>query len=290
MKKSDKQTDLIKTGGGPRTKAGKEVTRFNALKHGLYANSSGTSSKYHRLRARLYRKLREGLVSEINPAGKIEEQFIDTATEALVEKAFVRRFQETSIEHEIDKVLRAADEAEEELAGQRQSAQDLEVDLTKLEEEKETGLRWENTGGVRDSFLAGVVLSQSDEEVAETFLHLSSSDERKRFFYEVVKWDEATLWNHLVGVIRRSMKTHAMKADELAAQIERGKKNNELERALERASLLSKENMEFALDAFNKCNRQFTRAIDSLLRYRESKTASGTKNGSRRRRLDQSTG
>jgi hypothetical protein len=289
MKKSNQETKLTKTGGGPRTNAGKEKTRLNALTHGLYSRSSGSSSKHHRLRARLYRRILARLVSVLIPVDVIEEQWVDIAADALVRKALVLRWEGAVIVHEIDKVLRAVKELETELARQRKSVLDLEADLARLEEEKETGLRWTEPGGVRDSFLVGVVHAQAGEDVAETFLNLSFPEERKNFFYEVVKWDEATLWNHLVGVMRRSMESHALRAEELAAQLERGKMNNELELAQERASLLSKENMEFVLDSVNKCNRQFSRAIDSLMRYRESKSGSGKQKGSRKRRLDQPT-
>jgi hypothetical protein len=83
------------------------------------------------------------------------------------------------------------------------------------------------------------------------------------------------------------MQGHTIRAAELAAELESGRKSGELERAQEKTSMLSKEDMEFVLDSINKCNRQFSRAIDSLMRYRESKTDSGERGRSRRKRLDE---
>jgi hypothetical protein len=277
MSKDSQQTDHINISGGPRTKAGKEKTRFNALKHGLYSAYLGSGSKHQRLRARLYRKIRAGLVSEIKPTCEIEDRYVDSATDALVDKDLVRRFQSMSIEHAMEKLIRAAEETAAEQSRLQRRARDLESDLIRLQEEKSTGLRWGDPRSVRDSFLFGVVRSRAGEEAAVTFHSMSSPDERKRFFYEVAKWDEATLWSYLVDVMGRALESHVMKADELAAQIERSKKNNDLELALERAALLSKETLEFILDSVNKCDRQFNRAIDSLIRYRESKAAPALK-------------
>ena len=277
MRRDNQQSDSSKS-GGPRTKAGKDKTRFNAIKHGLYSAFLGSGSKHQRLRARLYRKIRAGLVFEIKPTCEIEDRYVDSATDALVDKDLVRRYQSMAIEHAMQKLIRAAEETEAEQTRLQGRARSLEADLVRLEEEKATGLRWGEPGGARDSFLYGVVNGHAGTEDAEAFRNLPSADERKRFFYEVVKWDEATLWNYLVNVMRRAMESDAMKADELAAQIERSKKNNDLELALERAALLSKQTLEFILDSVNKCDRQFSRAIDSLMRYRESKTSSSAKN------------
>jgi hypothetical protein len=263
--------------GGPRTKAGKNKSRLNALKHGLYSTLSGSGSKYQRLRARIHRKNYAMLAAEILPKNVIEEQFVDAAANALVQIALVLGFENARIEDQAEKPARALKELEAEINRQRQYVLELDEELTRLEAEKITGLQWADAGGVRDSFLDGVVLSQAREDVVLTFQSLSAAQERKAFFSGVVQWDEATLWNHLQVTMKRTRESHATKAEELSAQVERGRRSGAFKIHEKRLPTLSKEDTEFILDSINKCNRQFSRAIDSLMRYREGKSDSGAK-------------
>ncbi|MDP2883989.1 MAG: hypothetical protein Q8P51_03080 [Ignavibacteria bacterium] len=283
------KTDETKTGpkgskGGPRTKAGKEKTRLNALKHGLYSTLSDSRTKDQRQRFRLHRKISAKLVAQIGSVDVIEEQWIDAAADALVRKATVLRYEEACIEKALEKPLRVLRDLEDEIAHQNQCADDLRSELARLEEEKQTGLRWEEPGRIRIVFLAGVVREKAGVEFAETFLRMSLPEERKACFNKVVQYDQTILLNHLIGMMTRTMESHALRAQELATELDRGRKN--LACAQERAALLSKEDMEFILDSINKCNRQFSRAIDSLTRYREAKANRDAKKGSGEARLE----
>ena len=283
------KTDETKTGpkgskGGPRTKAGKEKTRLNALKHGLYSTLSDSRTKPQRKRLRLHRKICAKLLAQIGSLDVIGEQWIDAAADALVRKANVLRYEEASIEKALEKPLRETRELEAEIAHQNQCADDLRGELARLDEEKQTGLRWDQPGRIRIVFLAGVVREKAGPGFAETFLGMSLPEEREAFFHKVVQYDQTTLLCHLSGMMRRTMDSHAFRAQELATEVDRGRKN--LAGAQERAALLSKEDMEFILDSINKCNRQYSRAIDSLMRYREAKANRDAKKISGEARLE----
>ncbi len=133
----------------------------------------------------------------------VEEQYVDEAADALVQKHLVLAYQNSRIEDQAEKPVRDLKDLEAEIIQQRQYVRELDEDLVRLEAEKESGLKWTDAGGVRDSFLNGVVLSEAKEEVVLTFQSLTSAQERKAFFNGVVKWDEQTLWNHLHARITR---------------------------------------------------------------------------------------
>jgi len=74
---SERQTDANRENArlstGPRTPAGKDVARWNALKHGLRAESvlipGEAADDYH--------EFRQALVSELGPAGELEAVVVD---------------------------------------------------------------------------------------------------------------------------------------------------------------------------------------------------------------------
>jgi hypothetical protein len=61
---------------GPKTEAGKRAVRYNALKHGLLAETSLLPGED----AALFRDLVDGIRAQSEPAGELEQLLVDRIT------------------------------------------------------------------------------------------------------------------------------------------------------------------------------------------------------------------
>ena len=88
--------------GGVKTSRGRAITRFNALKHGILSNEVVIRKGDSQENPEAYLALIDGLQSDLQPVGMLEQTLVETVATCLWRKRRVLRFETGQIRQKLD--------------------------------------------------------------------------------------------------------------------------------------------------------------------------------------------
>jgi hypothetical protein len=92
-----KQTAVVRRRGGPRTPAGKQRSRYNALKNGFFANEAVIEAPFYRESRKEYRRLLQAYMADKQPIGIAEMHQVELAVMHLVSYERLKRVEQALI-------------------------------------------------------------------------------------------------------------------------------------------------------------------------------------------------
>ena len=257
--------------GGPKTSAGKERSKLNALRHGCYSKSLTARSGPLRERATLSRKLYESLEKEFKPEDTAETNCISSMVDALCRKASVLGWEDARIKEEMAKAAAPYKTRERRLSNARSNLLRCEEELTKLEQEKVTGLDWDPVNRDRTQLLAHFIKENKSKIASWTFNKLTTAEERKEYFYRMVQCNEQQLWERASSLMMRVKEHLERSEEELATKTRAIEASGEMDVVMEKSLFLPPAEVEQIMSLVTRCDRQFEKALEFLMKYRAAK-------------------
>ncbi|MGA3245826.1 MAG: hypothetical protein ABSE41_14510 [Bacteroidota bacterium] len=267
----ENQTSDAQKRGGPRTKAGKERSKVNALRHGGYSKSIASRSGPLREKAALSRKFYESLEREFKPEDTAETNCISSMADALSRKASVLRWEDVRIREEIGKASAPYKKRERNLKDHRKHLMQLKDELARLESEKETGLIWDSDRSLRNELLTVVLKQNKSRYVAWSFQNLTTAEERKKYFFQMIQWSEQALGDYLRKVLPEYIELIARWEHDLVNKMIDIKRTGERHLVIEKGSFLPADEVDQIMSLVTRCDRQFEKAVEFLMKYRAAK-------------------
>jgi hypothetical protein len=257
--------------GGPKTKAGKGKSRLNSFKHGLYARKALVQTGPYREIVVEYEELLAALVKDLEPTDSVERSFIETAADAWARKNRAIRSERARVAEGIEEIQRASKKRDRQVGEQRLFGDTLTTETKASEGEQGSALAWDNLSPTRLTFIRGMIEAKGDPEAAAKFQKLRSAQERKEFFHQIVGWDDLQLYEWLTSQVKGALEDHLKELEKLTAMKESQQEELDLKLRIDGSLVLPEKEADFLVGFINRCQRQYERAIEDLMRYRAMK-------------------
>jgi len=254
--------------GGPRTKAGKERSRLNSFKHGLYARAALVQTGPYREIVVEYEELLAALAKDLEPADSVERSFVETAADAWARKNRAIRSERARVAEGIEEICGESKKRDRQMAEQRLLGDVLAAEVKVSDVEQGSALAWDNFSPTRLAFIRGVIEAKGGPEAPEKFQKLRSPQERKEFFHQVVGWEDLQLYEWLTNQVKGALEDHLKELEKLTAKQQSEQEDLQLKLRIDGSLVLPEKEAEFLVGFINRCQRHYEKAIEDLMRYR----------------------
>lgn len=244
---------------------------MNSFKHGLYARKSLVQTGPYREIVVEYEELLGALVKDLEPADSVERSFVETAADAWARKHRAIRSERARVAEAIEKICKEDKNRDRQMAKQRLFGDVLAAEVKVSEGEQGSALAWDNFSPTRLAFIRGVIEAKGGPEAAEKFQKLRSAQERKELFHQVVGWEDLQLYEWLTNRVKGALEDHLKELEKLTANQQSEQEDLQLKLGIDGSLVLPEKEAEFFVGFISRCQRQYEKAIEDLMRYRVMK-------------------
>ena len=293
---SQKQLEANKANaqkGGVKTEEGKQIVKYNALKHGLLAKEVVITIGEGAEDPEEFSRLLVDLQEQLNPVGTLEEMLVEKIAAAYwrlrraynYEVGLIRNKNDTAADNfynkkdwDDKKVRKSPDEIEKEINRETEAIKDWEKDFKDLGKMYKAGkplediFDWEdNWGFLQDS----VEHLFTDERIKYEDERIKYEDERIKYEYVEPQelrellvnekgWTDKQIWERLIEICPEEADKHR----DTIKKLEKEKQKNELKLQVFKklGSIPHKEELDRLLRYESAIERQFYKALNQLER------------------------
>jgi hypothetical protein len=175
------------------------------------------------------------------------------------------------IREEIDKAAAPYKNRERRLRDLRKYLKQAKDELARFESEKETGMIWDSGKTFRNDVFKIILKQRKSRYVALSFQNLTTAEERKKYFLEMTAYSEQTLRDTLMDALQKHINLVSRWEEELVEKMNDERLTGERHLAIKKGSFLPADEVDQIISLVARCDRQFEKAVEFLMKYRAAK-------------------